>query len=89
MKSVQRGRSILKLMQIKTIPARAIHPTSAALLIELDDRTVSIPWDRCSVRLANADEAQRLRAELSSSGYGIHWPLLDENLAIGPLVRPS
>lgn len=75
----------------KTEPilARAIRPTSAALLIELDDRTVSIPWDRCSTRLANADEAQRLRAELSPSGYGIHWPLLDEDLAIGPLVYPS
>jgi uncharacterized protein DUF2442 len=55
------------------------------LLIEMDNRTVSIPWDRCSVRLANADEAQ----QLPPSGYGIHWPLLDEDLAIGPLVGAS
>jgi hypothetical protein len=78
-------------MQTKTEPilARAIRPTAEALIIELNDRTVSIPWDRCSVRLANADKAQRLRAELSPSGYGIHWSLLDEDLAIRPLVRPS
>jgi hypothetical protein len=77
-------------MQTKTEPilARAIRPTAEALIIELDDRTVPIPWERCSTRLAKADEVQRLRAELSPSGYGIHWPLLDEDLAIGPLVDP-
>jgi len=78
-------------MQTRTEPilARAIRPTAEALIIELEGRTVSIPWDRCSARLAKADEAQRLRAELSPSGYGIHWPLLDEDLAIGPLVSLS
>jgi hypothetical protein len=24
---------------------------------------------------------------MSPSGYGIHWPLLDEDLAIGPLLQ--
>ena len=77
-------------MQTRTEPtlARAIRPTAEALIIEFDCRTVSIPWERCSTRLANADQVQRLRAELSPSGYGIHWPLLDEDLAIGPLVAP-
>ena len=28
----------------------------------------------------------RHRAELSPGGYGIHWPLLDEDISIGGLV---
>ena len=29
------------------------------------------------------------QAELSPSGYGIHWPLIDEDLAVGPLLRTA
>jgi len=52
-----------------------------------DAASVSIPWERCSERLARASLIERSRAELSPSGYGIHWPLIDEDLAIGPLLR--
>ncbi|MGA1991148.1 MAG: DUF2442 domain-containing protein [Bryobacteraceae bacterium] len=45
------------------------------------------PGDKCSERLAHASPTERLRAELSPSGYGIHWPLIDEDLAAGPLLR--
>src|SRR5438445_5354778 len=34
-------------------------------------------WERCSERLASASLIERSRAELSPSGYGIHWPLMD------------
>jgi hypothetical protein len=36
--------------------------------------------------LAAAAPEERRRAELSPGGYGIHWPLLDEDLSIGGLV---
>jgi hypothetical protein len=32
---------------------------------------------------------ERSRAELSPSGYGINWPLLDEDLAVGPLLQAA
>jgi hypothetical protein len=32
---------------------------------------------------------ERNRAELSPSGCGIHWPLIDEDLAVGPLLRAA
>jgi len=66
--------------------AKRIHTTHDALVVELDGRTAVIPWTECSPRLASAGDAERAIAELSPSGYGIHWPLLDEDLAIGPLV---
>ena len=67
--------------------ARAIETTPAALIVVMEDSSVSIPWERCSERLAHASAAERNRAELSPSGYGIHWPLIDEDLAVGPLLR--
>jgi hypothetical protein len=76
-------------VQSKTKPvlAKAIETTPAALIVVMEGGAVSIPWERCSERLAHASQAERNRVELSPSGYGIHWPLIDEDLAVGPLVR--
>ncbi len=30
---------------------------------------------------------ERMNAELSPGGYGIHWPLVDEDLSINGLLR--
>ena len=78
-------------MQSKTKPvlAKAIETTPEALIVILDNGSVSIPWERCSERLARASLLERSQAELSPSGYGIHWPLIDEDLAIGPLLRAA
>ena len=72
--------------KIKPVLAKAIETTPEALIVVMEERSVSIPWERCSERLARASPAERDRAELSPSGYGIHWPLIDEDLAVGPLV---
>lgn len=76
-------------MQSKTQPvlAKAIETTADALVLILEDKSVSIPWEKCSERLARASVTERGRAVLSPSGYGIHWPLIDEDLAIGPLLK--
>ena len=76
-------------MQSKTKPvlAKAIETTPDALILITESGSVSIPWERCSERLAHASQAERNRVELSPSGYGIHWPLIDEDLAAGPLLR--
>ena len=66
-----------------------IETTGDALILVLADRQVRIPWERCSEKLASATEGQRSTAELSPGGYGIHWPLLDEDLSISGLVRDA
>lgn len=71
----------------KPVLATAIEITPEALILITDKERVSIPWEKCSERLARASTLERSRAELSPSGYGIHWPLLDEDLAVGPLLR--
>jgi hypothetical protein len=75
-------------MQSKTKPvlAKAIEITPDALILIMESGPVSIPWERCSDRLRRASWIERSRAELSPSGYGIHWPLIDEDLAVGPLL---
>jgi Protein of unknown function (DUF2442) len=64
-----------------------IAPTPDALTITTGSGTYSIPWEQCSSTLARASWTERSRAEMSPSGYGIHWPLLDEDLAVGPLPK--
>lgn len=78
-------------MQSKTKPvlAKAIETTPEALIVIMESGTVSIPWEKCSERLARASQVERSRAELTPSGYGIHWPLIDEDLAVGPLLRAA
>lgn len=71
----------------KPITARRIMPTQEGLIIFLEDQEVRISWERCSASLAAATTEQRLIAELSPGGYGIHWALVDEDLSIGGLVR--
>ena len=75
------------LSKTKPVLAKAIETTPEALNVMMENGSVSIPWEKCSERLARATLAERSRAELSPSGYGIHWPLIDEDLAIGPLLR--
>ncbi len=76
-------------MQTKTMPilATAIKMTPEQLIVVTESGSVSIPWEKCSERLARASQVERNRALLSPSGYGIHWPLIDEDLAVGPLLR--
>jgi hypothetical protein len=66
--------------------AKAIETTPGALIVIMEVGPVSIAWERCSERLAHASWIERSRAELSPSGYGIHWPSVDEDLAVGPLL---
>lgn len=73
----------------KAVLAKAIETTPEALILILESGPVSIPWEKCSDRLAHASPIERYRAELSPSGYGIHWPLIDEDLAVGPLIRAA
>jgi hypothetical protein len=69
------------------ITALAIETGREGLRLILADRKVLIPWEKCSKRLANATLAERQMAELSPGGYGIHWPLLDEDLSVPGLLR--
>ena len=69
------------------ITATAIEAKAEGLVLLVGKRKVQIAWAKCSDRLASATEQERMNAELSPGGYGIHWPLLDEDLSVQGLVR--
>jgi hypothetical protein len=69
------------------ITATTIEATREWLVLLVGKRTVRIPWEQCSQRLSSATEQERMNAELSPGGYGIHWPLIDEDLSVNGLLR--
>jgi hypothetical protein len=42
-----------------------------------------------SDRLARATAAERALFRISPSGYGIHWPAIDEDLSVDGLIHAS
>ena len=71
----------------ETTAARNVRVTDRALVVELwDGRVVSVPLDWYP-RLAEGSPAERRRWELIGPGIGIHWPDLDEDIAVDGLLR--
>lgn len=56
------------------------------LHLAVDGRRLSFPLAELSTRLASSTREQQQVFEVSPSGYGIHWPLLDEDLSIDGLL---
>ena len=56
------------------------------LIISIDGEPNKFPLKKISPALEKASEAERNNFEISPSGYGIHWPLLDEDLSIDALL---
>lgn len=71
----------------------AVHNISIisinALVITLNmgNKFIEIPLEKASLKLKNASDLERNFYKISPSGYGIHWPLIDEDLAIESLLK--
>jgi hypothetical protein len=57
------------------------------MTISIDGNTLRFPLGSLSMKLLHATPAQRRNFELSASGYGIHWPEIDEDLSAEGLLR--
>ncbi len=56
------------------------------MILEVDSRRVKFDLHRVSPLLAAASPEQRMHYEVSPSGYGVHWPELDEDLSVDALL---
>jgi hypothetical protein len=56
------------------------------LEIEIDGRMETFWLETVSPLLASASELERMTYDISPSGYGIHWPLLDEDISVDSLL---
>ena len=56
------------------------------LTLNIDGHTHAIDLALASKKLAKATDTQLKDFIIAPSGYGIHWPQLDEDLAIDPMI---
>jgi hypothetical protein len=57
------------------------------LVVDVDGKTHRFRLSDISDRLRLASDAERSVFVISASGYGIRWPLLDEDLSVDGLPR--
>lgn len=72
---------------IETFNVQQISINKDFILIRIDSKEIKIPLDKISQKLKNADDFQRNLYKISPSGYGIHWPLIDEDLSVPALLK--
>ncbi len=73
-------------MMDKAHDVRDVVISGTRLRMRVDGRRYEVDLAKCSPLLAKATPAQRRRFEVSPSGYGLHWPDLDEDLSIDGLI---
>jgi hypothetical protein len=70
----------------KAHEVRDVNLSGTTLTMLVDGRQYRYDISQISERLAQATQQQRENFELSPSGYGIHWPDLDEDLSLDGLL---
>ena len=64
----------------------SVTVTDDTLSVDLEDgRTIAVPigW---YPRLAHGTSVERVNFQISSAGYGIYWPELDEDIGVEGLL---
>jgi hypothetical protein len=56
------------------------------MLVTIDGKEKKFRIAEISSALENASETEKNTYEVSPSGYGIHWPLIDEDLSVDALL---
>lgn len=57
------------------------------MFLKIDGKVFRVSIESASVKLACANDTERGFYKISPSGYGIHWPLIDEDLSIDNLIE--
>jgi len=57
-----------------------------AMLLNIDGRQVEVQLSKVSKKLFAASAIEKSIYKISPSGYGIHWPLIDEDLSVNQIL---
>ena len=68
---------------------QGIEFSEKIMILHVDGHTLSVGLDEVSAVLAKAGQRERETFTVSPAGYGIHWPMLDEDLSIDGLLRQA
>jgi len=63
-----------------------LHFSGEYLILTVDGEEKRIRLNDISSALGRASEKEKSTFEISPSGYGIHWPLIDEDVAVDGLL---
>ncbi len=67
----------------------SINFTKDTLLIKIGNKINELDLNVISKPLLNATAEERLNYQISPANYGIHWPLLDEDISVYKLLTTS
>ena len=56
------------------------------LIMEVDGEMRKYDLSNISQALSDASDTERMAYEISPSGYGIYWPLIDEDISVDGLL---
>jgi len=73
----------------KLYKINSIRFSEDEMIITINHQQYNINLRNVSSRLLNASDDERNNFELSPQNYGIHWPMIDEDLAINNLIEKS
>ena len=71
----------------KLVNIQGIHFRKDRLILIVDEKEYRFKLEDISPKLRKAGKKERKLFEISPSGYGIHWPLLDEDLSVEALIK--
>ena len=60
--------------------------SGSQMKMKVDGKEVVVNLTKMSPRLLKSSKQERETYEVSPSGYGIHWPLIDEDLSIDSML---
>ncbi|WKZ15418.1 MAG: DUF2442 domain-containing protein [Candidatus Jettenia caeni] len=63
-----------------------VRLSDTEIYLKIDGKQYSFKLSEISLRLKNATQQERNTLTISASGYGIRWPLIDEDLSIDGLL---
>lgn len=66
-----------------------LHFDHDKMVVTIDGQEKTFNLSQISPALADASSEARMNFKISPSGYGIHWPLIDEDLSIDGLLGVS
>ncbi len=58
-----------------------------SMIIHINGIEYFFELDKVSSKLLNATSIERNEYQISQANYGIHWPLIDEDLSIKKLLE--
>ena len=60
-----------------------------SIFLQIDGIQLKVSLNGLSSKLKAANELQRKLFKVSPSGYGIHWPLIDEDLSVDAILKKA